>query len=328
MQGSADRAAPLPGAVLSARPAAHAPSSSHAPGSLGAWAMAMRPRSLVIAVSPVLAAMALIWSRGAAIDPVQALLVLGAALMLQVITNLQNDVGYTLRGAEKHGTRTGLPRATALGLLTPAQVRVALVICLVVTLALGWPLVQARGAPVLLMGLASIVAALAYMGGPRPIAYTPFGELTVLVFFGFVAVVGTDFALTGTANDPVLWVAGAALGGIATAALMVNNARDWEHDRGVGRRTLVVVAGRSKMDHLFALLVIGPIVLLAPIAWYAQSPWLLLPLLLLPQALRLVRDFAHCPPGLAYNGVLFRTFLMELKFAALMVIGAALARLA
>jgi 1,4-dihydroxy-2-naphthoate octaprenyltransferase len=290
--------------------------------------MALRPRSLVVAVSPVVAAVALIWARGAAIDPWLVLLVLAVAVMMQVITNLQNDVGYTARGAEQRGTRIGLPRATGMGLLTPAQVRVAIGLAILVTLVLGLPFVQMRGVPALLLGAASIVAALAYMGGPRPIAYTPLGEPTVFMFFGLVAVVGTDFALTGTFDDPALWIAGVALGAIATAAIMVNNSRDWEHDREVGRRTLAVVAGRRAMDSVFAALVLGPLVLMLPLAWILGSPWLLLPALLLaPACIRLVRDFGECPPGLPYNAILFRTFLMELKFAALLAIGAVMARL-
>jgi 1,4-dihydroxy-2-naphthoate octaprenyltransferase len=299
-----------------------------APGSVAAWSMALRPRSLVVAVSPVVAAVALIWARGAAIDPWLVLLVLAVAVMMQVITNLQNDVGYTARGAEQRGTRIGLPRATGMGLLTPAQVRVAIGLAILVTLVLGLPFVQMRGVPALLLGAASIVAALAYMGGPRPIAYTPLGEPTVFMFFGLVAVVGTDFALTGTFDDPALWIAGVALGAIATAAIMVNNSRDWEHDREVGRRTLAVVAGRRAMDSVFAALVLGPLVLMLPLAWILGSPWLLLPALLLaPACIRLVRDFGECPPGLPYNAILFRTFLMELKFAALLAIGAVMARL-
>jgi 1,4-dihydroxy-2-naphthoate octaprenyltransferase len=299
-----------------------------APGSVAAWSMALRPRSLVVAVSPVVAAVALIWARGAAIDPWLVLLVLAVAVMMQVITNLQNDVGYTTRGAEQRGTRIGLPRATGMGLLTPAQVRVAIGLAILVTLVLGLPFVQMRGVPALLLGAASILAALAYMGGPRPIAYTPLGEPTVFMFFGLVAVVGTDFALTGTFDDPALWIAGVALGAIATAAIMVNNSRDWEHDREVGRRTLAVVAGRRAMDSVFAALVLGPLVLMLPLAWILGSPWLLLPALLLaPACIRLVRDFGECPPGLPYNAILFRTFLMELKFAALLAIGAVMARL-
>ena len=307
--------------------AAPADAAGIAPGSLGAWLMAMRPRTLPITVSPVVTAIALLWSRGEVIDLQLALLVFAAAIMMQFITNMQNDVGYTLRGGERRGDRVGLPRATAIGLLTPRQVQLAIAAAIALTLVLGWPLVQARGVPVMLIGLASIMAALAYMGGPRPIAYTPLGELTVLVFFGFIAVVGTDYALTGTANDPTLWLAGAALGSIAAAALMVNNARDWEHDRAVGRRTLAVVVGRAAMDRLYAVGVLLPMALLLPLAWHAQSAWLLLPAVLLPAVLRLVRDFARCPPGLSYNGLLFRTFLTELQFAALLALGAVLARL-
>jgi 1,4-dihydroxy-2-naphthoate octaprenyltransferase len=207
-------------------------------------------------------------------------------------------------------------------------VRVAIGLAILVTLVLGLPFVQMRGVPALLLGAASILAALAYMGGPRPIAYTPLGEPTVFMFFGLVAVVGTDFALTGTFDDPALWIAGVALGAIATAAIMVNNSRDWEHDREVGRRTLAVVAGRRAMDSVFAALVLGPLVLMLPLAWILGSPWLLLPALLLaPACIRLVRDFGECPPGLPYNAILFRTFLMELKFAALLAIGAVMARL-
>jgi len=298
-----------------------------APGSLGAWLLALRPRSMTIAVSPVGVAVALIWARGSAIDPWLMALVLAAAVMMQAITNLQNDVGYTARGAEKRGDRVGLPRATALGLLTHTQVRGAILLAIGLTLLIGLPFVHLRGLPALLVGAASIVAALAYMGGPRPIAYTPLGEATVFVFFGLVAMVGTDLALTGTVTDPALWLAGAAIGGIATAALLVNNARDWQPDGAVGRRTLVVVLGRRAADAIYAVLMLGPLVLLLPLAWLMQSAWLLLPLLWLPACVTLVRDFAACAPGLAYNGVLFRTFVMELKYAALLAAGAVLSRL-
>jgi 1,4-dihydroxy-2-naphthoate octaprenyltransferase len=317
---------PIDGALLSS-PAGAPSLPGVAPGSLAAWSMALRPRSLAVAVSPVLAAVALVWSRGQAIDALLVALVLAAAVMIQSITNLQNDVGYTVRGAERSGTRIGLPRATGLGLLTPAQVRLAIVAAIVVAVLLGLPIVALRGTPALAIGLASILAALAYMGGPRPIAYTPFGEPTVFMFFGLVAVVGTGFALTGSFDDPALWLAGVALGAIATAAIMVNNARDWEHDLEVGRCTLAVVVGRRAMDGLFAAMVLGPLALMLPIGWFMQSAWLALPLVLLPACIRLVRDFAACPPGLPYNGVLFRTFLMELKFAALLAAGALLARL-
>ena len=200
--------------------------------------------------------------------------------------------------------------------------RVAIVCAIGAAVVLGLPLVAARGVPVLLIGIASIVAALAYMGGPRPIAYTPFGELVVFVFFGLLAVGGADYTLTGAALPPVTALAAVATGALAAAALVVNNHRDIAHDEGVGRRTLPVVLGAGASRGLYAASVLLPFALVPAMAWLAAGPWLLLPLALLPLALRLVRDFVRCPPGLPFNAILFRTFKLELAYAALLSAGA------
>jgi len=294
-------------------------------GSLAAWLVAIRPRSLLVAFSPVLVGATLGFARAGSIDLVAALLVLGAALLVQVITNMQNDVGYTVRGGDSTGTRTGLPRATANGWLSVRHVRAGIVIAALVATGLGLALVAHRGWPVLAIGVASLLAALAYMGGPKPIAYTPFGELTVFVFFGLVAVMGTDWVLTGEVGS-VSIVASVAIGALAAAALAVNNHRDAAHDRFVGRRTFAVSFGERASQRLYTLLLLGPFALVPVMAWQAATPWLLLPLLLVPSALQLRRDFGACPPGTAFNEILFRTFRLELWFAALLSAGALLAR--
>jgi 1,4-dihydroxy-2-naphthoate octaprenyltransferase len=296
------------------------------PGSLRAWGAAVRLPSLLVAVSPVAVGTALAWNRTGQIDPLIALLAFAAAVALQVISNLQNDVGYTERGAEAAGNRTGLPRATANGWLSVGQVRTAIVVCCAFAMAVGSPVVAARGWPVLAIGVASMVAALAYMGGPRPIAYTPFGELVVFVFFGLVAVAGSDFIQTGTIGSST-WLAAIALGALAAAALAVNNHRDIEHDRSVGRQTFPVVFGARAARAMYAASILGAFLLVLPIAWINSAPTLLAPLLLLPTALRLNRDFAACPPGVAFNAILVRTFKLELGYAALMTGGAVVARL-
>ena len=295
-------------------------------GSIAAWIVAVRPRSLPVAISPVLVGAAFGWQRTGELDPIAAALVLLASLLVQVVTNMQNDVGYTARGAERHGTRTGLPRATANGWLESRHVRTAIVAASIAATAVGVLLFMHRGWPVLAIGVASLVAALAYMGGPKPIAYTPFGEFTVFVFFGVVAVTGTDWVLTGSVGHASV-LASVALGALAAAALAINNHRDIVHDRQVGRRTFAVCFGAEASHRLFSLLVLAPFALLPAIAFDAGSAWLLVPLLLLPHAWTLRRDFLRCPPGLAYNALLFRCFRLQLAFAAALAAAAMLARL-
>ncbi len=295
-------------------------------GSLQAWAVAVRPRSLLVAISPVLVGGTLGFARQGAIDLLATLLVLGAALLMQVITNMQNDVGYTVRGGERSGTRTGLPRATANGWLSVHHVRAGIVVAALAATALGLALVAYRGWPVLAIGVASLLAALAYMGGPKPIAYTPFGELTVFVFFGLVAVMGTDWVLTGSVGT-VTALASVAIGALAAAALAVNNHRDIAHDRLVGRRTFAVTFGEVGSRRLFTALLALPFALLVPMVVWGRSPGLVLPLLLLPAAWSLRHDFVTCPRGTAFNEVLFSTFRLELWFAALLSAGALLGRM-
>ena len=268
-------------------------------GWVHAWGVAMRPRTLLVAVSPVLVGAALGFERAGSLDPIAAVLVMGAAVLIQIATNLQNDVGYTLRGGNRSGTHEGQPRATARGWLSVKQVRIGLLLVSLAALVLGLLLVLYRGWPVLLIGAASLAAALAYMGGPKPIAYTPLGELTVFVFFGLVAVAGTEWVLSGSVG--ILGMsAGMAIGGLAAAALAVNNHRDIAHDRSVGRHTFV---------------------LLPIMATYARAPSLLLPLAIAPHAWHLLQDFARCQSGHEFNQILFRTFRLELGFSVLLAAG-------
>jgi len=289
------------------------------PGSLAAWAVALRPPSLLVAVSPVLVGAALAWQREGHVDAKLVILILAAAVLIQVITNLQNDVGYTVRRAER-SNRSGMPRATANGWLGVTQVRATIVAVIAVTLLLGLPLVLLRGMPVLLMGLASIVAAVAYMGGPRPIAYTPMGELIVFVFFGLVAVGGTEYVLTGS-NTAATWLAACAIGGLASAALALNNHRDIAHDADVGRRTFGVCFGVSASQWMYNVALLAPFALTAALAAALASPALLLPLALLPMAWRLQREMVACRGGSAFTPLLVRTFKLELMFSVLLSLG-------
>ena len=294
------------------------------PGSWAAWRIALRPKTLWIATVPVIVATCLAWSLIATFDPTIALIALAASVLMQIVTNLQNDVGFTERRTGT-GVHLGLPRATASGWLTRRAVKQAIAATIVIAGLATLPLMLRGGWPIVLIGAVSTLAAYGYMGGPRPIAYTPLGELTVFVFFGLTAVCGTYYLQAGEIGVAA-WIAGAAIGSHAAAVLLVNNYRDRAYDATTGRRTLPVVIGAAASVRLYAALELVPFALVPVFALLTGSVWLALPLLALPWALRLVRDFARTPDGPAQNAQLFRTVMLEVGFGMLLCAGALMHR--
>lgn len=296
------------------------------PNSPAAWAVAIRPKTLWIATVPVIVSAALVWSHGAPLEPLLLALALAGSILMQVITNLQNDVGYTVRRMET-GHRIGLPRATANGWLSVPRVRGAIVVAIGLAALVGMPLVMRSGTPVLVLGLASIVAALSYMGGPRPIAYTPYGEITVFLFFGLAAVCGSHYVFTGDIGTAG-WLAAGAVGAHAAAVLAVNNYRDAEHDARTGRSTFAATYGGGPARAMYSMLILVPFVLAAMLAWIDGNPLLLAPLATLPWAVRLRRRFVTTPPGAAFTPIMFGTVMLEVAFGMLLAAGAVTGRLA
>jgi 1,4-dihydroxy-2-naphthoate octaprenyltransferase len=295
------------------------------PGSLAAWGVALRPKTFPIAAVPVFVGTSFAWAQHGTFVPWVFVLAIAGAILVQAISNMQNDVGYTVRGGET-GTRTGLPRATANGWLSVPAVRGAIVAAVVAALLVGAPLMVYRGWPVALIVASSIVAAWAYMGGPKPIAYTPLGDVTVFLFFGLMAVCGTVYVQAGTIGTAG-WLAGIAIGLLAASVLTVNNHRDIAHDATTGRRTLSVVLGAAGSRAVYRTSVLGAFALLPAIAWAAGSAWYLLPLALLPRALALLAAFDAAPGGHAYTPLLFRTVILEAGFGISLTAGALLSRL-
>lgn len=224
-----------------------------APSPLRAWWAAARPATLSIAVVPVVVGTALAWRDAGPIDWIVALVALVAAMLIQIGTNLFNDVGDYERGADTPD-RLGPPRATAMGWLPPADVRRAAATSFGLALVLGAYLVSVGGWPILAIGLASVAAGIAYTGGPRPIAYTASGEFFVFVFFGIVATTGSHF-LQADRFSPAALIAGTILGALAAAVLVVNNYRDLDSDLRAGKITLAVRIGRAATRVEFAALV-------------------------------------------------------------------------
>lgn len=206
-----------------------------------AWVLAARPKTLAAAAAPVVAGTGVAAHHGVASAMPAAAALLGA-LLIQVATNLANDYYDFVRGTDTH-ERVGPLRVTQAGLIPPAAVRRGMIVTLAAALAVGVYLAWIGGWPIVVIGLASLVSAVGYTGGPWPLAYHGLGDVFVFAFFGLVAVMGTYY-VQGLAWPPDAMLAGVAMGALTTAILVVNNLRDVDTDARAGKRTLAVRLGR------------------------------------------------------------------------------------
>ena len=275
------------------------------------WWLAARPRTLSIAVVPVLLGSALAWAHTGTLLAVPMLAALVAAVLIQLGTNLHNDAADFERGADDPSTRLGPPRASAEGWLPATAVRRAAQVCFAGAFLLGGYLVWAAGLVILAIGVASIAAGWAYSGGPKPVSYTALGEVFVFVFFGLAAVIGSYFLQTGVI-DPAALLAGAVIGMPAAAVLVVNNLRDIDEDRRAGRRTVAVLLGRRASCVEYTALLVLPFALLPLVdPALASVGWGWLPWLVAPFAVRLALRLWRQPAGAGLNGVLADTARLQ-----------------
>jgi len=285
-----------------------------APGPVDVWILAARPKTLPAALAPVLVGTAVAWGAGGfRAGPATAAAI--GALLLQVGSNLANDVFDFERGADREG-RTGPLRVTQAGLLTPSQVRAGMAIVFGLALLVGIYLTIEAGWPVIVIGLAAIAAAIAYTGGPFPLGYNGLGELFVMIFFGFAAVCGTAF-VQATYVPAAAWPAGFAAGCLATAILVVNNVRDIDQDRKSGKRTLPVRFGRPwGVAEFVVLLALAFLVPLLLVLTNRAAVSLLLVLFSAPLALPLVRSLRR-ERGVVLNRTLAGTARLFLVWSVL-----------
>lgn len=297
-----------------------------AKGSLGAWVLAIRPKTLTAAATPVVVATGVAlavegteWvSRGAGFG----LAALLGAFLLQIASNFANDAFDFEAGADSDD-RLGPPRAAQLGLLSTRELRHGLYIALGLAFCVGIYLARAHGWPIVIIGLSSMLAAVAYTGGPYPLGYHGLGDIFVLVFFGFVAVLGTVFVELGHVPSLAVYAA-IPVGLLCTAILVVNNLRDRESDERVGKRTLAVRLGeRGAVLEYAGLLLMSYAV--PPALWLLeqQSALVLLPLISLPWAVVLVKKVAVVR-GKAMNGLLGQTAQLLAVYGLLFALGLAL----
>ncbi len=282
---------------------------------LQAWFLALRPKTLTVSLSPVILGTAVAWHFQGRLLWGPLLAAIAAAALIQVGTNLFNDVGDYLRGTDTPD-RLGPPRATAQGWLTPAQVKAGAWLAFALALLCGFYLARHGGWPIVFIGLASLAAGWAYTGGPFPIAYRPLGEVFVWVFFGLVAVGGSYYLQTLALGSSAL-IAGSLIGIHAAAVITVNNYRDLDGDARSGKNTLAVIMGRPATQRVYQFEMLAPYLGLCALI-PDLGPAAALPLLSLPASLVLVRRFRQTAPGPIFNTLLAQTAGLQLLFALLL----------
>jgi 1,4-dihydroxy-2-naphthoate octaprenyltransferase len=291
------------------------------PARARAWFMAVRPATLPAAVGPVLVGLAVAVGLGS-FEPLPALATVAVALLLQMASNVGNDLSDFRSGVDTD-ERVGPPRAAALGLLGQREMLVGLGVIVGLSGLVGLYLVSIGGLPILLLGLAAIVSAFAYTAGPWPYGYHGLGEVFVFIFFGLVAVAGTTYLQTLTL-EPLALVAAVPVGALVTAILVVNNLRDIETDRRAGKRTLAVMLGprrtMAEYDLLLGLAYLIPVVL--AVLGHA-SVAVLLPLASVPLAISVRRVVAAGGDPRRLNPVLRGTARLSLLFCVLFAVGLA-----
>ncbi len=223
------------------------------------WIEGARLRTLPLAIAPVAI------GAGAAdamqrFDLLLSTLALGVALFLQIGVNFANDYSDGIRGTDDK--RVGPLRLTGSKSVKPESVKTAAMFFFILAAASGFEIVVTTGQWWLIaVGLLSIVAAWFYTGGKSPYGYAGFGEISVFVFFGLVATIGTAYIQIGFVDlNSVL--GGIAAGSFAAAVLMVNNIRDLETDRMSSKKTLAVRMGAKWAKRLFIFMIWFPFVVL------------------------------------------------------------------
>jgi 1,4-dihydroxy-2-naphthoate octaprenyltransferase len=291
------------------------------PGSIRAWVLAARPATLTAAFAPVAVGSACAWQVGG-FRRDAALAALVGAFLIQIATNFANDMFDFQKGADTE-ERLGPTRAAQAGLLTVGQLRRGIIVTFALAIGIGFYLTWIAGPAVIVIGLASMAAGLAYTGGPFPLAYNGLGDVFVLAFFGFVAVCGTAFVQALFVPD-IAWAASVPIGALATAILVVNNVRDFEGDARAGKTTLVVRFGRQGGVTEYAFLLVAAYatpVFMFLLGW--TSAWVCLPLVTILWAARLFASVVS-DRGVALNQTLAWTAKLLSLFGVLFAIGIAL----
>jgi len=278
------------------------------------WVLGARPRTLSAAIAPVVVASAL---AGSDFNWFRAALALKVAVWLQVGVNYANDYSDGVKGTDEN--RVGPTRLVASGLASAKAVKNAAFISFAIASIAGVWLSLLTSPLLILIGVLAIAAAWGYTGGKNPYGYSGLGEISVFVFFGLVATMGTYYVQTE--NLTVLsFIVAIPMGSLACAILEINNIRDRAQDELVGKRTIAVRLGDTKTRWLFvSLLLLAHVAALATLV-----PTALLTLLVMPMSYSISKLVLSGVTGKDLIPVLGRTGKLQLMFSIVLALALAI----
>ena len=273
------------------------------------WIVGARVKTLPAAVAPVLIGT----SYAEKINWSNAFLALVVSLFLQIAVNFANDYSDGVRGTDTH--RIGPVRLVASGLASASSVKAAALISFLIAAIAGFVLALTISPWLFLVGAASIWAAWGYTGGKKPYGYFGFGELSVFIFFGLVATVGSYYIQTEQFNWQIFLLA-LPVGTLSCAILAINNLRDLPQDKLVGKRTMAVRIGEKNTRVFFMLLLVTAQV--TALAAASISSLALITLICAPITYRVVRQVLNSAVGAELIEVLSKTAKLQLLMASLL----------
>jgi 1,4-dihydroxy-2-naphthoate octaprenyltransferase len=278
------------------------------------WIAGARPKTLPAAIAPVLVGTAFAGYNASLFNSFLALVV---ALGLQIGVNYANDYSDGIKGTDAN--RVGPMRLVGSGAATPEAVKKAAFISFGIAALAGVYISSRSSWLLLIVGALALVAAWTYTGGPKPYGYMALGEVSVFIFFGVVATVGTYFIHVDSVSREVILVS-FAMGAIACAILVLNNLRDLEKDAAANKRTLAVVMGDQSTRDLYKWLMFFALIIAVALSFF--SFYYLLGLIALPLIAKSVRAVSKGAGGPALIQLLANTGRIQIIYAVALSLAA------
>ncbi len=297
------------------------PDKDKPPTKFESWILASRPKTLLAAVVPVVVGSAVAIEQGK-FTIIYSIVAFICATLIQVGTNFVNDYFDFQTGADNEN-RKGPKRGLALGVISLHEMKMGSIIVFSISFLLGLYLVYTGGIVILIIGVLSILAGVAYTAGPYPLAYNGLGDVFVFIFFGVVGTMGTSYLHTKEFSF-LSFLASIPVGALITNILVVNNYRDVEEDKQAKKFTLAVILGRNFSRFQFIISLAASFIVPAVFYFFFNFHiWIFLPYITIPVAIKLIK-MLYTYDGLQLNQTLELTAKFSALFGILFALGLAI----